>query len=134
MVAERSTCWEIDAEAYAVVVLGTKHRDGAQGLANAPVFELLQMLGRAARPGHDSSARAVVLCEAPRRAFLKKFLDEPFPVESALDGFLEDYLNAEVVNGTVETAQEAVDFLTWTFLYRRLHQNPNFYSLFVTWD
>lgn len=35
----------------------------------------------------------------PKKSFYKKFLYEPFPVESSLPGALADHLNAEVVSG-----------------------------------
>jgi len=50
-------------------------------------------------------------------------------VESVLAGALHNHVNAEVVNGVIESKQDALDYLTWTFLYRRLPQNPNFYNL-----
>ena len=36
---------------------------------------------------------------------------------------------AEIFTGTVSTKQEAVDWLTYTFFYRRLPQNPNYYNM-----
>jgi pre-mRNA-splicing helicase BRR2 len=36
---------------------------------------------------------------------------------------------AEVVVGTIKNKQEAVDWLTYTFFYRRLPQNPNYYNM-----
>eukprot|EP01083_Nonionella_stella_P140495 430948_1 len=130
LVAEAATCWGMDLAAHMVVILGTEAYDGAaQRYVDYPITDLLQMIGRASRPKQDQTAKAVVYCHTPRKDFYKKFLYEPFPVESHLDHYLYDHVNAEIVTKTVENVQEAVDYLTWTFLYRRFHKNPNYYNL-----
>ncbi len=48
----------------------------------------LQMMGRACRPLVDDHAVCLMLCHTPRKEFLKKFLYDPIPVESALDQYL----------------------------------------------
>jgi hypothetical protein len=40
-----------------------------------------------------------------------------------------DHFNAEVVAGTIAGKQDAVDYLTWTYFFRRLVQNPSYYDL-----
>ncbi|KAL0409431.1 UNVERIFIED_CONTAM: DExH-box ATP-dependent RNA helicase DExH12 [Sesamum radiatum] len=89
----------------------------------------IQMMGHASRPLVDNSGKCVILCHAPRKEYYKKFLYEAFPVESHLHHYLHDNLNAEVVVGVIQNKQDAVDYLTWTFMYRRLTQNPNYYNL-----
>jgi pre-mRNA-splicing helicase BRR2 len=69
------------------------------------------------------------MCQSSKKDVFKKFLFEPLPIESHLDHYLHDHFSAEIVTKTVENKQDAVDYLTWTLLYRRMTQNPNYYNL-----
>ena len=42
------------------------------------------MMGRAGRPQFDRQGVAVIMVHDPKKSFYKKFLYEPFPVESSL--------------------------------------------------
>ncbi|KAI3919601.1 hypothetical protein MKX01_018424 [Papaver californicum] len=129
-VASNSMCWGMPLSAHLVVVMRTQHYDGRENShTDYPVTDLLQMMGHASRPLLDNSGKCVILCHAPRKEYYKKFLYEAFPVESHLQHYLHDNLNAEVVAGVIENKQAAVDYITWTFMYRRLTQNPNYYNL-----
>ncbi|KAJ4827132.1 DExH-box ATP-dependent RNA helicase DExH12 [Turnera subulata] len=129
-VMSSSMCWGVPLSAHLVVVMGTQYYDGRENAhTDYPVTDLLQMMGHASRPLLDNSGKCVILCHAPRKEYYKKFLYEAFPVESHLHHFLHDNFNAEVVAGVIENKQDAVDYLTWTFMYRRLTQNPNYYNL-----
>ncbi|KAL4189933.1 hypothetical protein AMTRI_Chr08g209540 [Amborella trichopoda] len=129
-VSSSSMCWGTPLLAHLVVVMGTQYYDGRENVhTDYPITDLLQMMGNANRPLKDISGKCVILCHAPRKEYYKKFVYEFFPVESHLQHFLHDNLNAEVVVGTIKRKQDAVDHLTWTFMYRRLSQNPNYYNL-----
>lgn len=42
---------------------------------------------------------------------------------------LADHINAEIVSGTITSKQEAMDYITWTYFFRRLLMNPSYYGL-----
>lgn len=94
--------------------------------------DVLQMLGRAGRPQFDTSGIARIFTQEAKKAFYKYFLHTGFPVESSLHKVLDDHLGAEVSASTIKCKQDALDYLTWTFFFRRLHKNPNFYGLEIT--
>ena len=130
LVVTAPLAWGLTASCKLSVIMGTQYYDaGGAASADYPVTDLLAMMGRAARPLHDDHSVCVLLCHAPRKEYYKKFLYEPFPVESHLDHFLHYHMAAEIVTRTIETKQDAVDYLTWSFYYRRLSQNPNYYNL-----
>jgi activating signal cointegrator complex subunit 3 len=94
-----------------------------------PITDVLQMMGRAGRPQFDNEGIACVFVHDVKKNFYKKFLYDPFPVESCLLKVLADHANAEIVAGTVTTKQGILDYLTWTFFFRRLIMNPTYYGL-----
>ncbi|CAN6842048.1 unnamed protein product [Brassica oleracea] len=129
-VMSSSLCWGTPLTAHLVVVMGTQYYDGRENShSDYAVSDLLQMMGRASRPLLDNAGKCVIFCHSPRKEYYKKFLYEAFPVESHLQHFLHNNFNAEVVAGVIENKQDAVDYLTWTLMYRRLPQNPNYYNL-----
>jgi pre-mRNA-splicing helicase BRR2 len=129
-IVTHSLCWGLALSARVVVILDTQYFDGAEHrYVDYSLTAMLQMMGRASRPQTDESGLCVVLCQGSKKPFFKKFLHEALPVESHLQHFLHDHVCAEVVTKTIENKQDAVDYLTWTFMYRRLTQNPNYYNL-----
>jgi pre-mRNA-splicing helicase BRR2 len=135
-VVTNTMCWSLTLTAHLVVIMGSQSFDGKEHkYVDYQITDILQMMGRAnlsaasSSSSHSDAAVCVLLCHAPKKEFYKKFIYDPLPVESHLDLFLQNHINAEVVTKTIESKQDAVDYITWTFLYKRLPQNPNYYNL-----
>lgn len=127
LVCPVDACWKVNVVAQLVVIMGTEAFDGREGRhVPYPAVDLLHMMGRT---DPTLNGKCVVMCHAPKRDYLKKLLYESVPVESHLNTYLHDPLNAEVVTRTVSSMQDAIDYLTWSFLYRRLSKNPTYYGL-----
>ena len=130
VVVARSLCWALKINCHLVVIMDTQYYTGKyHAYHDYPITDVMQMIGRASRPNVDSDAKCVLMCQNSKKSMFKKFLYEPLPIESHLDHCLHDHFNAEIVTKTIENKQDAVDYLTWTFLYRRMTQNPNYYGL-----
>ena len=133
LVATSTLAWGVNLPAHLVVVKGTQYFDAQiEGYKDMDLTDVLQMLGRAGRPQFDTSGIARIFTQEAKKAFYKHFLHTGFPVESSLHNVLDNHLGAEVSAGTIGTKQDALDYLTWTFFFRRLHKNPSFYGLDIS--
>ncbi|XP_049885974.1 activating signal cointegrator 1 complex subunit 3 isoform X2 [Pectinophora gossypiella] len=130
LICTATLAWGVNFPAHLVVIKGTEYYDGKQKrYVDMPITDVLQMMGRAGRPQYDTHGVAVVMVHEPKKNFYKKFFYEPFPVESSLLNVLPEHLNAEIVAGTVQTKQDIIDYMTWTYFFRRLLTNPSYYGL-----
>ena len=138
LVCTATLAWGVNLPAHLVVLKGTEFFDGKTSrYVDYPITDVLQMMGRAGRPQFDDKGVACILVHEPKKNFYRKFLYEPFPVESQLlksEYVLYDQLNAEIATGSVKSKSDAINYLTWTFMWRRLVQNPSFYGLDDTSD
>jgi activating signal cointegrator complex subunit 3 len=94
-----------------------------------PVTDVLQMMGRAGRPQFDETGVACIFVHEPKKNFYRKFLHEPFPVESSLHLQLHEHINAEVAANALHDTRGGIEYLTWTYYFRRLVMNPAYYGL-----
>ena len=133
LVATSTLAWGVNLPAHLVVVKGTQFFDAKiEGYKDMDLTDVLQMLGRAGRPQFDTSGIARIFTQDAKKDFYKHFLHTGFPVESSLHNVLGNHLGAEVSAGTIVTKQDALDYLTWTFFFRRLHKNPSYYGLEIS--
>jgi pre-mRNA-splicing helicase BRR2 len=130
MLASRDVCWEIDFTAHLVIVMGTQFFEGREHrYIDYAISEILQMFGKASRPGQDKIGRGLLMVSETKRAYYRRFLTEALPLESGLSLTLHDAFVTEISTRTVSSTQDAVDWMTYTYFYRRLLANPSFYGL-----
>lgn len=135
LVATSTLAWGVNLPAHLVVVKGTQYFDAKiEGYRDMDLTDVLQMLGRAGRPQFDNSGIARIFTQDAKKEFYKHFLHTGFPVESSLHTVLDNHLGAEASANTIRTKQDALDYLTWTFFFRRLHKNPSYYGLEIEAD
>lgn len=132
MIATSTLAWGVNFPAHLVIVKGTEYFDApSKTYVDYPLTDVMQMIGRAGRPQFDTTAKAVLLVQAAKKEFYKRFLYESFPLESSLHlkEYWADHLNAEVANGRIVDGAAALQLLQETFLAIRINHNPNYYGI-----
>jgi len=116
-------------QSFLVIIMGTQYYGKKHRYVDYPISNMLQMIGRAGHLNIDDSTMCVIFGHSRKKEFYKKFIYKLLPIESHFDHFLHDHLNAEIVMQTIENKQDMVDYITWTFYYKRLSQNLNYYNM-----
>ncbi|OMJ83950.1 hypothetical protein SteCoe_15048 [Stentor coeruleus] len=130
LVTTTTLAWGVNFPAHLVIIKGSEYFDAKEKkYVDFPITDILQMMGRAGRPQYDDNGIVCIYVLEEKRAFLKTFLYQPFPVESSLSEKLLDHINAEIAAGTLTSKSSCINYLTWTYFYRRLTKNPGYYNL-----
>ena len=133
LVASRDVCWELTSTAHLVIVMGTQYFEGREHrYVDYPLSEVLQMFGKSLKPGRDGRGRGVLMVPQVKREYYKKFLNEALPLESHLHSYLHDAFVTEISTKMIESGDDAINWTTFTYFYRRLLANPSYYSLTST--
>jgi len=91
-------------------------------------LDVLQMLGRAGRPGYDDIGYGWVVCDTAEADKYRRLLRDGKEIESRLAESLETHLNAEIAMGTITDLEDVMDWLETTFYYVRGQSKPDDYD------
>ncbi|QLD91251.1 DEAD/DEAH box helicase [Natronomonas salina] len=120
--------WGVNLPARCVVIRDTKLHDPLEGEVDMSPLDILQMLGRAGRPGYDDAGYAYVVCDGADAEKYRQLLRDGKPIESRLAEDLDSHLNAEIALGVVDDIEDVMDWLETTFYYARAQSAPEQYD------
>ena len=118
----------VNLPANLVVVCNTRmYSDGTY--EDIDSSSVLQMIGRAGRPGLDSEGIAVIMTKAQDVGKFQNISTGNEPVESQLLSQFPEHLNAEIAMGSISNVEQSMSWLMNSFLYVRIFANPTHYNL-----
>lgn len=116
--------------AHGVIIKGTEIYDAKRGsFVDVGILDVLQIFGRAGRPQFDTSGHGIIMTTHDKLSHYLSLLTNQFPIESNFIALIADNLNAEVALGTVTNVDEAVEWLSYTYLFVRMRKNPLVYGI-----
>jgi ATP-dependent DNA helicase HFM1/MER3 len=120
----------VNLPARLVVIKGTSVWRGAgQGYQDIDSGMLLQMMGRAGRPGLDDCGTSVIMTDTSSKYRYERMTHGLRPVESMLPKQLTETLNSEISQKVITNTKEAIDWLKGTFFFIRVKKNAKYYGL-----
>ncbi|MFP8891245.1 DEAD/DEAH box helicase [Natrialbaceae archaeon A-CW2] len=120
--------WGVNLPARCVVIRDTKYHDPLEGEVDMSPLDVLQMLGRAGRPGYDDVGYGWVVCDTADADTYRRLLRDGKEIESRLADSLATHLNAEIAMGTITDLEDVMDWLETTFYYVRGQSRPDDYD------
>jgi replicative superfamily II helicase len=120
--------WGVNLPARCVIVRDTKYHDPLEGEVDISPLDLLQMLGRAGRPGYDDVGYGWVVCDRSDADRYRRLLREGTEIESHLAADLDAHLNAEIAMDTLNDLDDVLSWLETTYYYVRAASKPAAYD------
>jgi ATP-dependent DNA helicase HFM1/MER3 len=120
----------VNLPAHLVIIKGTvTWRGSGEGNQEIDRGTLLQMIGRAGRPGFDTSGTAVIMTDNSSKQKYEDLSGGMKVVESHLPAKLMDVMNTEISQRVITSEDTALNWIMNTFFARRVKENPERYGL-----
>jgi ATP-dependent DNA helicase HFM1/MER3 len=115
----------VNLPAHLVIVKGTMTwRGGSAGYQEIDAAMLLQMIGRAGRPGLDTSGTAVIMTDNDSKERIRKLASGLGAAESQLERTLVDVVNTEISQRVITSLDTALNWIKTTLLFACIKKNP----------
>jgi replicative superfamily II helicase len=102
LVSTSTLAWGVNLPAYSVIIKGTQFYDASEGKkVDISILDILQMFGRAGRPQYDKKGVGIIFCPLSKLTHFVQTLKNQVNIESVLDKYLADALNAEIAIGNI---------------------------------
>ncbi|CAO1614442.1 unnamed protein product [Parajaminaea phylloscopi] len=122
--------WGVNLPAYAVLIKGTEVYDSGLGrFTDLSILDVLQIFGRAGRPQYEDLGVGFILTPQEKLTHYVDAITSQHPIESKFDKGLIDSLNAECALGTVQSVNDGIAWLSYTYLFTRMRRNPLAYGM-----
>jgi replicative superfamily II helicase len=118
LAATTSLAWGVNVAARTVII-----RDIRVAMQKDIDFlDLKQMIGRAGRVGKENAAYAIILVPFKERGIVESALIEGKDIESKLEKYILDHINAEINLGIINNEHSLREWFTTTFWYYQNHE------------
>jgi ATP-dependent DNA helicase HFM1/MER3 len=120
----------VNLPAHLLIIKGTQYYSAeSHDYTDYSNSAVEQMIGRAGRPQFDTSAVAVIMTQQKKKNLWEQMVTGSLIVESHFNSYLVEHLNAEIALETIKNIDMALEWLKSTFLWVRVHKNPQHYGL-----
>eukprot|EP01031_Cornospumella_fuschlensis_P029971 gene29971-36199_t len=111
--------------AHLVIVKGTvAWRGSSKGYVKLKKSDVIQMLGRAGRPGFDDEGIAIIMTSVSEQQYYSSVALHADIVNSTLKLIFHEALVAEISQGVITSRDSCMDWIRSTYFYRRLLYDP----------
>ena len=122
----------VNLPAHLVIIKSTLQYTTGSGYTEYSDLDLRQMIGRAGRAGYDTNGIAVILTSTESEHIYCTISEGKLEIDSQLLSSFIEFLSTEAANRNIKNFSDAMEWLSYTFLYVRMKLNPTKYSLKTT--